>query len=74
MIMLDLQKAFDTVNHNILFGKLELMGIRSIPWFKSYLSDRSQTVSIGKCSSNSNPVSYGVPQGSILGVFSFFVM
>lgn len=36
MIMLDLQKAFDTVDHNILFGKLELMGVRSVSWFKSY--------------------------------------
>ena len=34
MIMLDLQKAFDTVNPDILFGKLELMDVRSIPWFK----------------------------------------
>jgi len=48
MIMLDLQKAFNTVDHSILFGKLELIGVKSVPWFKSYLSGRQQVVNIGK--------------------------
>lgn len=40
--MLDLQKAFDTVNHEILCKKLKGIGIRNIDWFKSYLSNRKQ--------------------------------
>jgi hypothetical protein len=42
MIMLDLQKAFDTVNHNILCSKLNVMGVQSVDWFESYLTDRVQ--------------------------------
>lgn len=42
MIMLDLQKAFDTVYHEILCKKLKGIGIRNIDWFKSYLSNRKQ--------------------------------
>jgi hypothetical protein len=45
MIMLDLQKAFDTVEHEILCNKLKVMGIRSTKWFLSYLTDRKQNVS-----------------------------
>jgi len=71
MIMLDLQKAFDTVDHSILFGKLELMGVKSAPWFKSYLSGRKQVVNIGKTFSNASAVTCGVPQGSILGPLLF---
>ncbi|KAL4240342.1 hypothetical protein ACF0H5_001132 [Mactra antiquata] len=71
MIMLDLQKAFYTVDHNILFGKLELMGVKSVTWFKSYLSGRKQVVNIGKTFSKASAVSCGVPQGSILGPLLF---
>ena len=46
MIMLDLQKAFDTVDHSIICKKIEGMGIVSIDWFKSYLADRQQEVTI----------------------------
>jgi hypothetical protein len=41
MIMLDLQKAVDTVDHNILCSKLKVMGVQSVDWFESYLTDRS---------------------------------
>ena len=48
MVMLDLQKAFDTVNHCILLDKLKAMGLESVEWFQSYLSERTQVVNIGK--------------------------
>jgi len=47
MVLLDLQKAFDTVDHTILCNKLEAMGIGSTNWFRSYLRDRTQRVKIG---------------------------
>ena len=43
MIMLDLQKAFDTVDHEILCNKSKVMGARSTKWFHSYLTDRKRT-------------------------------
>jgi hypothetical protein len=46
MIMLDLQKAFDTVNHYILCSKLQTMAVKSTKWFESYLTDRKQKVSV----------------------------
>ena len=62
-IFVDLQKAFDTVNHKILLHKLEYYGIRGIcnDWFKSYLSDRKQFVSINGYNSDLMPVDCGVP-------------
>ncbi len=47
VVLLDLQKAFDTVDHNILCNTLEAMGIGSANWFRSYLSGRTQKVEIG---------------------------
>lgn len=71
MILLDLQKAFDTVDHNILCNKLKLMGIGSTKWFESYLSNRSQLVNVGEINSDTAAVTCGVPQGSILGPLLF---
>ena len=67
--MIDLQKAFDTIDHNIFLDKLAYLGFNksAILWFKSYLPDRSFTVNIGKEYSNHGNLSCGVPQGSILG-------
>ena len=71
MVMLDLQKAFDTVDHDILCGKLKIMGVESIEWFRSYLSNRKQLVYINDTYSEPANIVCGVPQGSILGPLLF---
>ena len=64
-VFVDLQKAFDTVDHQILISKLDHYGIRGPckNWFKSYLSDRHQYVSIQNSESSLRPIRHGVPQG-----------
>ena len=74
-ILLDLRKAFDTLNHTILLRKLEKYGIRGIALsiLHSYLSDRQQYVCIGPSSSSYLSISCGVPQGSILCPLLFLI-
>ena len=74
-IYLDLQKAFDTVDHTILLAKLYHYGIRGnvYEWFKDYLSDRKQYVCISGINSELGNISCGVPQGSVLGPLLFLV-
>ena len=66
MVLIDLQKAFDTVDHNVLREKLRSIGVSSTAWFESYLSDRRQCVDVCGSRSEFLPISCGVPQGSIL--------
>ena len=75
MVLLDLQKAFDTVDHNILLGKLQALVIQesALKWFKGYLENRRQNVDIGGIRSAPTIVTCGVPQSSILGPLLFLV-
>ena len=74
-IFIDLQKAFDTVNHEILLDKLLYYGVRgeANKWIKSFLSERKQQVIINGINSSSQTTSCGVPQGSTLGPLLFLI-
>jgi hypothetical protein len=74
-VFLDFSKAFDTVNFNILFSKLECYGIRgaALSWFKSYLNQREQFVMYNNIESTREVITCGVPQGSILGPLLFLL-
>ena len=75
MTQLDMSKAFDLVNHNILLQKLKLYRCNNetIKWFTSYLSSRSQKMCIQRALSDSKTILSGVPQGSILGLLLFVI-
>lgn len=75
LLLIDFSKAFDMVNHDILLHKLSHYGIRGIAneWFKSYLRDREQFVSISGQHSTKQKLKYSVPQGSILGPLLFII-
>ena len=69
MVLIDLQKAFDTVDYTILTTKLNAIGIDDSAgsWFKSYLTGRKQVVKINGRLSTAGNITCGVPQGSIFG-------
>ena len=75
LILIDLQKAFDTINHEILLGKLRLMKFSecAIKWFESYLANRTFLVNVGITFSDPADLRCGVPQGSILGPLLFLL-
>lgn len=74
-VFIDLKKAFDTINHNILLKKLYHYGIRgvSLAWLKSYITNRKQYVTYNNFESSKLDVLCGVPQGSILGPMLFIL-
>jgi len=74
-IYLDLQKAFDTVNHDILLYKLYNYGVRGIvhDWFRNYLTNRQQFTQLSDIQSPYLKISCGVPQGSVLGPLLFLI-
>ncbi len=75
VILLDLQKAFDTVDHEILLTKLRATGadVNTVNWFRSYLCNRKQFVDVDNTFSDKESIKCGVPQGSILGPLLFTI-
>ena len=74
-IFVDLQKAFYTIGHDILLGKLEYYGIRGIndKWFETYLKVRQQFVSLNAYNSECASLLIGVPRGSVLSSLLFLL-
>ena len=76
VVFLDIQKAFDSINHNILLKKMnDYFGIScpELKWFESYLTNREQVYSVNGQTSSSGKIICGVPQGSILGALVFLL-
>ena len=75
MILIDLQKAFDTIDHQILLKKMKYLGFskNTLAWFKSYLCEWKFKISINTSYSSPSNLLCGVPQGSILGPLLFLL-
>ena len=75
VVLLDMSKAFDSINHSILLDKLQDIGASTsaLRWFTCYLSGRNQVVRINSTLSDALPLASGIPQGSILGPLLFTI-
>ena len=75
ILFIDLKKALDTIDHEILLSNLELYGFKgaSLKLFRDYLSDRTQVTVINNVNSETSFINCGVPQGSILSPLLFLL-
>ena len=75
LVLLDLSKAFDSINHQLLLQKLNHVGAShdAVSWFRSYLNGRTQSVRIGSTISSRLPITHGVPQGAIFSPILFCI-
>ena len=74
-VYVDFKKPFDTVNHNLLLGKISHYGVRRIEniWFKTYLTNRKQHVTVNVETSENTLIAFGVSQGSVLSPLLFLI-
>ena len=75
LVLLDLSAAFDTIDHTILPGRLNSLGVKgpALQWITSYISNRTQAININGVLSSVATLLFGVPQGSILGPLFFTI-